>query len=569
MSSFEYYNAGRYLDLDELETWCDALVRSAPSLVSLECIGQSRHGRRIDLLTLATGDRPLEDRSILWLDAGTHASEWTGVSALIYSLSQWVEAWQKGDETLRTWFDEHAVLAVPCISPDGYDALRQGAPFLRSTLRPPKHDAPRFGLDPRDMDGDGAVRWMRWRHPAGPLVEDEEVPLFMRPRQLDDDPNKAFFMCAEGEFINWDGSSWTQATTLYGLDLNRNFPADWKPFSMFGMDSGAYSMSEPESRAIVDTFARYTHIAAALTYHTYTGCILTQPYKKNSPLGEHDINLMEKLADGLVRDTPYDVIKVFPDFMYHLDRPTPGVWSDTMTTVFGVPSYTVEFWNPYAAAGVTVDKPAAFFAKPDPEIVKALIAFASRPEHDPMPWTTFEHPQLGEVEIGGIDYMRTIRNPPEARLLEECKVGHTMATRMMKALPLLDVSPRVTRLDGSLWSVEILAENLGYLPSSALHHAHTINASPPCVAYVRPGDGVDVMPQSPCASSHAFDHLTGWGDALSSGAQHAVYPSLEDTGSRRVLTWIFRGDGEVIIEVHAGRAGRRVVTLQSPSPLES
>lgn len=561
------YRAERYLDLDEIEQWCEALAQEFPDLITLESMGTSRLGRRLDMLTIAAGSRPLEDRSILWLDAGTHASEWTSVSALLYSVSCWVEMWQQGDKALCAWLEAHAIIAVPCISPDGYDALRKGAPFLRSAMRPPRHDAPRFGLDPCDLDGDGAVRWMRWRHPAGPLVQDEDVPLFMRPRRLDDDPEDAYFMCAEGEFINWDGSSWTDAASLYGIDFNRNFPSNWKPFSMFGMDAGAYSASEPETRAVLDAFAKHTQIAAALTYHTYCGAILTQPYRQDTPLGRDDLVLMQKLADELVRDTSYDVYKVCPDFMYRIDRPIPGVWSDTMSTTFGVPSYTVEFWNPYAAAGVEVKQPAAFFTDPDPEIVKSLIAFASAPEHDPVAWTKFEHPQLGCVEIGGIDYMRTVRNPPEARLLKECEVGHTMAERLRHALPKLRLEPRVEQLSPDLWSIEVTIENLGYLPSSGLHHAVEIKASPPCVARVECGEGVEVMPQSPARAIEEFDHLAGWGDLLAGSAQHAVYPSLGDAHVRRTLRWIVRGAGAVHIHVHAGRAGRRTipVTLSSPS----
>ena len=57
-------------------------------------------------------------------------------------------------------------------------------------------------------------------------------------------------------FVNWDGVEWKQAPREFGLDLNRNFPSHWAPFSMFGMDGGAYSLSEPESRALIDAFLR-------------------------------------------------------------------------------------------------------------------------------------------------------------------------------------------------------------------------------------------------------------------------------------------------------------------------
>ena len=70
----------------------------------------------------------------------------------------------------------------------------------------------------------------------------------MRHRRLDDRPEDAFFFCSEGTFIHWDGVAWVDAPREFGLDLNRNFPGSWAPFRMFGMDGGAYPLSEPESR---------------------------------------------------------------------------------------------------------------------------------------------------------------------------------------------------------------------------------------------------------------------------------------------------------------------------------
>ena len=88
--------------------------------------------------------------------------------------------------------------------PDGFQAMCEGSPFIRSSLRPPQPGTVRSGLDPCDVDGDGIVRWMRWKHPAGSFVPDPDVPMFMRPRTLEDDPADAYFLCDEGEFIRVD-----------------------------------------------------------------------------------------------------------------------------------------------------------------------------------------------------------------------------------------------------------------------------------------------------------------------------------------------------------------------------
>lgn len=262
------YAGGDYLDFDAVLAECRALADWLPDWVAHSTIGETARGRPIPLLTLGRQDGRTEDRPGFWLDAGTHAAEWTGVMAALYAAGRWCTDLAANDAAALDWFAQHTVYVVPCISPDGFEAMLDGAPFLRSTLRPPPVDAPHSGLVPRDMDGDGAVRWMRWRHPAGPYVADPDVPLFMRPRRLEDDPREAWFVAEEGELVDWDGHRWTPAPREHGLDLNRNFPSHWAPFEMFGMDSGLYALDAPESRAIVDTFAARPRIAAAVSNHT-------------------------------------------------------------------------------------------------------------------------------------------------------------------------------------------------------------------------------------------------------------------------------------------------------------
>ena len=45
-------------------------------------------------------------------------------------------------------------------------------------------------------------------------------------------------------FKNWDGEKLTSAPFHYGFDLNRNFPGNWAPFSMFGMNGVDYPLKE-------------------------------------------------------------------------------------------------------------------------------------------------------------------------------------------------------------------------------------------------------------------------------------------------------------------------------------
>ena len=118
---------------------------------------------------------------------------------------------------------------------------------------------------------------------------------------------------------NGMGVEWKQAPRRFGLDLNRNFPSHWEPFSMFGMDGGMFSLSEPESRALIDAFTQRPFIAAALTNHTYTGAILTQPSRENSRLEQKMIFYF--LSGSPRRSSPIQIIEYSASFLtLHMTR---------------------------------------------------------------------------------------------------------------------------------------------------------------------------------------------------------------------------------------------------------
>ena len=554
------YDAEQYIDFDEVHRFCRTLAEDLPQWVSLETVGETPQGRPLLALTITarSGSSPAS-RPALWLDAGTHASEWTGISAVLFIISQWATGLKEGNQELQRWFQQNAVIIMPCISPDGVQAMHDGSPYLRSTLRPPPHERVRSGLEPCDIDGDKTVRMMRWKHPAGAFVKDDDWAPFLRPRTLDDDPSEAYMLCTEGEFINWDGQRWCRAPVAHGVDLNRNFPGSWRPFEFHGRHGGPFALSEPESRAVVDTFASHPHIACALTMHTYTGCILTQPYRDNSPLPKGDIELMEQLANDMAAGTDYDVIRVFPDFMYDKDKAVAGVWADTIATVFGVPGYTIELWNPIAFADVDVDDPLGFLMRPSPEKLQEFVRAFATDEHF-QAWHPVDHPQLGEVEVGGVEYLRTIRNPPPSLLHDECRKALSMADRARRSLPQVEASVEVTALGEGTHRVRLTLENLGFLSTTGLERAADVGACPEVWAALTPDNTQTIDdPQR-----RGMDHLDGWGSVRTGPARNAIYAGLPLRGHRQFVDWTVHGAGTLRIHWQGGRGGEGVETVELP-----
>jgi hypothetical protein len=558
---WQVYDGDRYLSLSEIQEFCRTLAESHSEWVGIEEIGRSGEGEPIHLLTIGRQDGATDSRPALWIDGGTHAVEWTGVMASLYAASSWVQRLVSDDPELVSWFSRNTVYIVPCVSPDGYAYTRSGGPMIRSTTRPPRTPEARVGLEPQDLTGDGQVRMMRWKHPAGPFVPHERQAGLMRHRRLDDPAESAFFVATEGAFLEWDGHAWRDAPRLYGMDLNRNFPGSWAPFSMFGMDGGGYPLSVPESRSLMDAIYARPGVALAISNHTYTGALLTQPYRIPSVLGPGDLDLMSLLAANLVRGSGYRVIKVHPDFVYDENKVIIGVWADTLSTVLGIPAYTLELWDPFSEAGTEVEHAGRFFRNPEPEVLEALFQRFTREGGLFQPWHTFDHPQLGEVEIGGLDLRTTIRNPPPHMLAAECGKCMVLLDNARSALPDLSFESRI-RSDEGIYIVELGVRNLGFLSTSGLARAAEIEAAPKVFLRVEPGEGLELMEG---AKEQVLGHLEGWGSAQAGSARHPVYPGLGTGSGSGRGRWMLKGAGILRVHWEAGRAGAGWLELDIPS----
>ncbi len=548
-----------YPSLDEIDATIDHWVAMLPDWVHRTVIGHSRNGRPIWLVTLGDRRSPPDHRPAFWLDAGTHCAEWAGMAGALDALDRWCTEVQAGGP-LAGWLRQHTIYLVPCISPDGYAAMLDGAPYIRSTLRPPVEGTVRTGWSAEDMDGDSVVRLMRWRHPAGPFVVDETEPLHMRFRTVDDDPASAFFVAEEGRFVHWDGVRWTGAPREFGLDLNRNFPGGWKPFEMFGMDAGAFSGSAPEGRAVVDALQARPNVSAVITLHTFTGCLLTAPYRPDTPLEAADIRLLKSLARDCVAETTYAAIPVHPDFTYDAKNPVGGVFSDTLATVFGVAAYTLEIWDPFAAADVTPKSTATFFSNPEPEVLLGLVRrFASEP--GTKPWVPFDHPQLGPVEVGGLELQRTLRNPPEDQLPAELDTVFRVVDRARRALPRVECRVEVRERGPDSADLHIVVENVGYLGTAGLERAIAVGRVP----------GIRVTVDGP--EGRAFEqtvgHLDGWGQTRTGTGALPLMPTLPRRGHRAHRIVPVDGPGPWTVSWQSMRAGRGSVTVHRTAPLSS
>ena len=101
------YHAKRYLSYKEIAAFCSQIVQENSDWMSLKIIGTTPQGR--DILQILIGKNP-KTTPILWLDAGTHASEWTGVMACLFALSEWTKELHTPEG--QHWFENNSI-AIP------------------------------------------------------------------------------------------------------------------------------------------------------------------------------------------------------------------------------------------------------------------------------------------------------------------------------------------------------------------------------------------------------------------------------------------------------------------------
>jgi murein tripeptide amidase MpaA len=129
---------------------------------------------------------------------------------------------------------------------------------------------------------------------------------------------------------------------------------------------------------------------------------------------DHDLAVYKAIGDRGTELTGYPNISVYHDFRYEEDKFITGAFDDWALDYYGVFAFTVEFWSLPAAAGVEVKDFIEFFRDPPEEASLKMLSWNDRELEGEgfSPWTPFDHPQLGRVEVGGWKTKFTHQNPP-------------------------------------------------------------------------------------------------------------------------------------------------------------
>ncbi|NDE45027.1 MAG: hypothetical protein EB006_03155 [Betaproteobacteria bacterium] len=316
----------KFYRYDELTDLLQGLVNKHPDLLRIDSMGESYEGRQIWVLTLTRfASGRAEDKPALWVDGNIHAAELLASTAVLYFLDHMLRH-ATSDPTVCHLLDTRSFYLVPRLCPDGAElALGDRPRHIRSSTRAyPFEDYPLDGMVIEDIDGDGRILSMRIADPNGGWKPHPEDPRVMIPREPGEIGGSYYRILPEGRVLQHNGVEFKLNPDREGLDLNRNFPSDWRQeYKQPG--AGPYPTSEPEVRAMVDFVCCHPNIGAAVSFHTHSGVILrpmgTEPDDKMIP---EDLWMYKRLSAAASRHTGYPAISIWHDFKYHPQQVISG-----------------------------------------------------------------------------------------------------------------------------------------------------------------------------------------------------------------------------------------------------
>jgi murein tripeptide amidase MpaA len=461
----------RFYRYPELTRLLKEYAKEYPDLIRLESIGKSHEGREVWLVT-ATHYKSGSDteKPAFWVDGNIHASEVTASAAALYLIHSLVTKY-KSDPNVTQALDTRAFYIVPRVNPDGAEwALADKPRIIRSSTREyPFTDDPMDGLvSGEDIDGDGRILQMRVEDPNGAWKIHPDEPRLMVRRDPVETGGKYYRILPEGMLKDYDGVMIKVIGPKQGLDLNRNFPAGWRPEGdQHG--AGPYPASEPEARNLVDFIARHPNITGTISFHTMSG-VLLRPYddRSDDEFPTNDLWTYQKIGSKGTEITGYPNISVFHDFKYHPKQVITGGFDTWTYDHVGVFSWTVEFWSPMKQAGIEKFKFIDWYREHPVEDDLKLLKWNDEvlKGQGYVDWYSYKHPQLGKVELGGWDSLHMWTNPPleflekEISPFPEWVVWHALISPRLVLL-----ETKVTSLGADTFCVRLVVQNEGWLPT--------------------------------------------------------------------------------------------------------
>ena len=492
------------------------LAAEYPDLAKVHRIGESERGKPlwvIEVTNFETG--PGESKPGIWADGNIHAGELTGRPYLRYFVRRLLSSYGKDERTTRM-LDTRAFYVMPVFDVDGGDMVLSRHPAW-----------PGFDPDDQlgdDLDGDGYITLMRVTDGEGAYgyykesldaLDPRSYPPFLQRRRRNE-------LTGERE----------------GADFNRNWSAEW---SAAEPGAGPRPFSLPEVATVADFILDHDNIFFTYTIHSGGGA---RSYMVRPPMdlpydwmpGEDNF-FYERIGavwaalskGGLIENNYYSFL--FTTSRLNEDGEQQG-YSTTMAGFAddwaymdaGLHSLTPEV----NGSGWDYDKDG--WIRPQEEERWHQEEKGSMFDS---PWTPYDHPTLGRVEIGG---SRGIPPALDETLREHCEIQYDYLLYIAELSPLVRVTGIVTQeLGNGRYRVSASIQNQGGLPTYVTRRAIEIRRDAPVVVTLEVNGGGVVEGKGAKNIGHLAGFDTGYGLRIPPVETVEWVVRIQDPGAARIV----------------------------------
>jgi len=431
-------------------------VAAYPGWVKLESLGKTSAGGDTWLLTVTnpkTG--AAETKPAVYIDGSTHANEIQGTETTLYTVNFVLKNYGKLDRVTE-FLDRATLYVIPMMNVDSRERwfTQPSTPNFPRTL-PVGIDDDRDGLIDEDgfddLDGDGEITMMRKKVPLGRGTmkldpKDSRLLVPIRPDELGD------YIMLGNEGIDNDGDGLVNEDPYGYVDPNRVWGDGFQP-RYVQAGASEYPLQYPEARNIANWMGAHLNVNVVMSYHNFGKLILRMPgARSQKPMSAIDLRVHDFLGK--------EGEKMLPGYRYVWVAPVLGdSYGSSADHTYGrVGAFSV---------GIELNAPQQDFNGDKTVSQDEVLKFNDELTQNRMfvAWKPFQHPQYGDIEIGGFKH-DTGRSPEGFLSVEEYHRNAMYVIYHGYHLPMLAVQePVVTKVKAGLYRLHIPVLNQRMIPS--------------------------------------------------------------------------------------------------------
>ncbi len=528
----------RWYDSDQLRELGERLARAHPDYVKVSSLGKSHGGKDIPLITVTNfkiGDA--DKKPAMWIDGNIHSNEIQGSEFSIYTA--WYLAEMAGQvAAVDTILAQRTLYIAPTINPDARDEYLKKANTASS---------PRTGIAPRDNDGDGLIdedgpndlngdghiTQMRRRNPNGRFIE---APYDRRILIPAPQGTKGEWDILGQEGYDVDGDGQVNEDGIGGYDPNRNWPWRWQPQYVQG-GADWWPGSLPETRAVMNFVMKRDNIAGAQSYHNSGGMLLRGPGVPQDEYRPQDVAVYDQLGRTGEQILPgYRYLIVWKDLY--------TVWGGELDWFYGargVLTFSNELFTPFLYFN-RVQGDGRPGGQEESSLFDRLLLLGEAF----VPWEKVQHPQYGEIEVGG--FKKNFGRVEPGFLIQSDAHRNMMFTLYQTSeMPLVEVDSIETRSMGNgLTEVTAIVLNRKLAPTHTQQDVENKISRP---------DHVTLSGGQVIAAFRVTNTLQNFTEEQKLDPTTIKLDNIPGGGTPVTVRWIVEGSGPFTVTVDSPKGG--------------